>query len=337
MTRTTLGALRELLFFGMALSVSWWLFLMNPDDVSAPVEAEVEPRDTRVLPVAVLPEVVASSATVVAEAEPVQEDSQERPDEQASQAVSEAASVPEIAPAQEEGAPAPEPLAEGVEDEQASFEDGVPGGAEQGGESIDKVGEAGRSTSELERDPELAAAAHAELSGEVRRGFDTVLLAAPEEQLDIARAFGEELVLVPRRALDPAGKAHYFRLELDGAPRVERVGEAPPLELRRYRDLFDYEYARLPEGLRNLRRSVLARSEVYIFAALIPLSEWAVVVGRRREALDAAGLTADDVRRFDMRYVRTASGQFDLRVESIVLADGRTLSSRSLQSGKDIR
>jgi len=287
-----IGAARQLLFLALAGALSWWLFLSGAGTTVAS-EPRVERFDAPVLPVSVRPGVVA--------AEPATE-----PAEQAS-----------VVP--------PPSGAAGAKAE--ALERGAPEGAEDGVRpaTANSRAEGTRSPSELGRDPELAAAARAELAGELRRGFDTVLLASPEEQLEIARAFGEELVLVPRRALDPDGAAHYFRLDLDGEPVVERVPERPPLGLRRYRDLFDYEYARLPEALRVLRRSVLARSDVYVFAALIPLSEWAVVVGRRSEALDSTGLEPADVRRFDLRYVRSAEGGFDLRVESIVLADGRVV------------
>jgi hypothetical protein len=124
----------------------------------------------------------------------------------------------------------------------------------------------------LMSDGELLASARSELSGEVRKGFSTVFVTAPEDQVAIARFFGEELVLVPRAAMDPeAADPTWFRVSDGPTARIERVQGRPPLaRYRQYRDLFDYEYARLPESLRDLRRSVLLRSEVYLFAALIP-------------------------------------------------------------------
>jgi hypothetical protein len=150
-----------------------------------------------------------------------------------------------------------------------------------------------------------------------------VLLASPREQLDIARFFGEELLLVPRASIDPRQeRAHYFRLAGD-PPRVERVDARPPLESwRQYRDLFDYEYAALPNPLRELRRSVLSRDEVFLFAALVPAREWAVVVGRRREALEQARRSPSEVRRYLLRYQRRADDGYDLRVEEIQFTDG---------------
>ena len=183
-------------------------------------------------------------------------------------------------------------------------------------------------------DSELLEVAAAELAGERPRGFDTTLLCAPEEQVEIARFFGEELVLVPWRAMDPeATDVTYFRLEVGAGAsggRVEAVHGRPPLEgYRQFRDLFEYEYSRLPEPLRELRRSVLTRTEVFLFAALIPASEWALVVGRRREALAEAGAEHEDVREFILHYVRLADGAFDLRVEEIVFADGSRYRPRA--------
>lgn len=182
-----------------------------------------------------------------------------------------------------------------------------------------------RSAEDLMADAELLATASKEVAEEVRRGFVTVMLAAPEDQLEIARFFGEELVLVPRRVLDAGTeRPAYFHIASDGPPVVDRVASRPALErFRQYRDLFDYEYGRLPEPLRELRRSVLSRSEIYLFAALIPAREWALVVGRRSELLARAGRDLSQVRRFVVRYVRRPGGGFDLRAEEIVFADGK--------------
>ena len=180
------------------------------------------------------------------------------------------------------------------------------------------------SVAALMQDPGLIAEAHEEFERGQKKGFATVLLATPEEQLDIARFFGEELVLVPRSALDPqhAGGG-YFHLARTGEPRVEPVDSAPALErYRQYRDLFDYEYGRLPLPLRELRRSVLARGEIYLFAALLSPEEWALIIARRRAALDLSGRDLGDVRRFVLRYQHLAPAGFDLAVEEIVFADG---------------
>ncbi len=176
----------------------------------------------------------------------------------------------------------------------------------------------------LMRDPELLAEARAEFSRGHRKGFTTVLLAAPEDQLAIARFFGEELVLVPRRALDAqAPDPSYFRVSDSGEPRVVAVEGAPPLEgFRQYRDLFDYEYRYLPAPLQALRRSVPARGEIYLFAALLSAEEWALVIARREAALAQAGRELAEVRRFVLRSLHLPEEAFDLAVDEIVFADG---------------
>jgi len=188
------------------------------------------------------------------------------------------------------------------------------------------------SAAELASDAELLAAAHVELSGEADVGFSTVLHSEAADQLEIARAFGEEVVLVPRAALDPeaASTATWYRIAPDslrrGRPRVEEVTGPPPTErYRRYRDLFPFEYARLPSALRELRNTSVRRSDVFVFAALIPPSEWAVVIGRRRAALDALDLNEEDVEQFVLQYVRRSGGEVDVVVDRVVTADGRSL------------
>jgi len=187
-------------------------------------------------------------------------------------------------------------------------------------------------------DPELLAQATAEVQGEASQGFTTVLLAAPEDQLTIARFFGEQLVLVPRSAIDPANDSpRYFHLTQTDPPTVTSVASRPPLRAyRRYRDLFAYEYARLPTPLRQLRRSVLARPEIYLFAALIPPREWALVIRRRTEALEQAGVASAEVRSFTLRYLKHPNEGFDFEVEDILLADGTRIrpSATHFQTSK---
>jgi hypothetical protein len=173
------------------------------------------------------------------------------------------------------------------------------------------------------QDPELMAQAQVELAEGLRKGLTTVLLAAPEDQLEIARFFGEELVLVPRATLARDAAPRYYRWTSAGSPGVETVASVPPLEGRpQYRDLFDYEYARLPAPLRELRRSVPAREDVYLFAALLSPPEWALVIARRQEALARAGRDLSSVRRLVLRYAREPKGSFDLCVVEIQFSDG---------------
>lgn len=104
---------------------------------------------------------------------------------------------------------------------------------------------------------------------------------------------------------------------LRGLPDLERS--------RQHRDLFAYDLGRLPREIRELRRSVIRRDEVFLFAALIPASEWAVVIGRRQEAVAAAGIDEASVERYVLRYVPTQRGGFDFLVEEIHLAGGEKL------------
>lgn len=179
----------------------------------------------------------------------------------------------------------------------------------------------------LAEDEVLLDVARKELSGEAKYGFRTSFRSRPEDQLAIARAFDEPVVLVPRAALGDDTAARSYELDLDRArPRVKAVRGRPPLErYRQYRDLFSFEFARLPEAVRDLRTSVVRRDEVYLFAALIPVSEWAVVVGRRREVLERLSLDEDDVEEFVMTYVRGSNGSFDIAVDSLELTNGKTI------------
>jgi len=186
-----------------------------------------------------------------------------------------------------------------------------------------------RELREIESTEPLMRRAEEEVSGESRKGFKTTFLCSAADQIAIARHFGEPIVLVPKAGLEP-GRERYSRLVLEeGAPRIEEVRAAPPLDRhRQYRDLFAFSYESLPAPLRELRRRVFVRGDVYLFAALIPPREWGLVIVRREAALresNAAGgrtRTLDDVRGFTMRYVRLPGGAFDIRVAEIRFADG---------------
>ena len=185
------------------------------------------------------------------------------------------------------------------------------------------------SVAELAKDASLLDVARKELSGEAKSGFTTSFRSRPEDQLAIARAFGEPVVLVPRSALGSEASARSYELDLARSkPRVKTVKGRPPLErYRQYRDLFSFEFARLPEEVRELRTSVVRRDEVFLFAALIPASEWAVVIGRRREALERLSVDEDDVEEFVMTYVRGANDTFDIAVDALRLANGKTIQN----------
>ncbi len=177
---------------------------------------------------------------------------------------------------------------------------------------------------ELTEDRELLQAARRELDGDVKLGFSTQFLCAAEDQLAIARAFGEQVVLIPRSALDDEdANASSYVLDLGPGARVKKVPGRPDLSrFRQYRDLFGFEYSSLPEPMRKLRTAVVRRDQVFLFAALIPANEWAVAVGRRRQVLEQIGRTEGDVERFTLRYVPASGGRFDFSVEAIEFADG---------------
>lgn len=312
--------LREALYLAIALGVSWWFFLRPAPEVVG--VARHTPGPT--LPVELIPLLIAEGES---EAKPAAPAVEQRDETHASSSAPPPPELgtPEGVVREEMGARALESEpSETVAEQESPRESDVPEES-PAAESATATGpaDAPQAVSELMRDPTLLAAAGAELSGEERRGFATVLLAAPEDQLAIARFFGEELVLVPRAAIDPeTADPRWFRVA-DEPARVEEVRGRPLLErYRQYRDLLDYEYARLPDVLRELRLRVVSRRDVYVFAALIPAGEWAVVVARRNEALAHAMRDLADVRSFTLRYLELGAGAFDLAVDHVVFADG---------------
>lgn len=346
---------RELVFLALAAGLTWWVLLRPPEPALS--TARAAPGSTLALqllaeePYLPAPEPLRAPETPPAEPPAAASAPEPREEEPPAERAPAEAGTPEGDPAAEPRVPEPTPApveesperSEPVppepepEPEEHEPEEPVPEEHETAEPEAPEPSPSGpsqaaspRAPAALMQDATLLARARQELASETAKGFATVLLAAPEEQLAIARAFGEELVLVPRATLDPAATSpHWFRIARTG--EVESVAGRPPLDgFRQYRDLFDYEYARLPAPLRELRRSVLSKSEVFLFAALVPLEEWALVVGRREEALRASGRPLEEVRRFVLRYVRRAQGGFDLAVEEIVFADG----SRFLPGGE---
>jgi hypothetical protein len=330
-----IGILRQGTLIALAAVFSWWICLRAP--ASLPLILPFAPEI--LLPVSITPvleppdsqDVQVASAQEVEQEEPEEtEDPVEEPEQVEAQAPAEAAELREE----------PEPVAieaaaslEVDESEPPDAAELAPPPPEAGDPEGDAEAlEAAPPDTSEEASPEgmmqnerLLESAERELAGEARLGFSTVLIAAPEDQIAIAHYFGEELVLVPKSALDESAERRgYFRLSPGAGQEVESVSGAPRLEqYRQYRDLFDYEYARLPAPLRALRRSVLSRGEIYLFAALIPLREWALVVGRREEALAQSTRSAAEVRRFTLRYEHGAAGGFDVRVREILFTDGR--------------
>ena len=301
--------LRHTALIALAAFLSWWILLRAPADRA--VQAESTGKEAAELALDLVPYLATEEEVAEATVSPQAEEA--------------AKLEPETAPAP----PIPEPVAADPEVEEPEAqapppEKGTPEGNEESETASPIAAEEAsvREVLEFMENTELLRAAELEVSGESRQGFETVLVAAPGEQLAIARAFGEEVVLIPKSAIDPAAeRPSYFRVGPSGA--VETVAGRPELtQFRQYRDLFDYEYSLLPEPIRTLRRSVLSRSEVFLFAALIPAPEWAVVIGRRRSALSASGRELSEVRRFTLSYVLRPNGHFDFVVDEIRFQDG---------------
>ncbi|MHC4959327.1 MAG: hypothetical protein ACYTGN_13235 [Planctomycetota bacterium] len=240
---------------------------------------------------------------------------------------------------------APEKPAEKKPDPRPEAESGVHDGEEEGVAPKAADSESKKALEEVQefaRNKALLDQAASELAGKTRRGFTTTfslkrdMALRGEELIAVARHFEEPVVLVPKSGLDP-DNPHYYRLELSDKPRVVRVDEKPPLErFRQTHNLFKLfpAYRDLPEPLRALRRAVPNRGDVYLFASLIPPSEWAVVIGRRAQALAAynerrpgPARTLEDVKRVRMDYVALEGGGYDIRVDRIFFTDGSSYAT----------
>ncbi|MCP3916182.1 MAG: hypothetical protein GY711_11555 [bacterium] len=306
---------RQTLFLAVAAALSWWFFLYEPVEVNRALPSLAAAAPVSVVPRTRTPEPKPENTPAPAAPTPAPQPAPEVESPPRPEPIEAPVEEPVEEPIQEQEPEEPEP------DPEPAAETSPPPAPERG--SPDAGGEA--PAKDLMQNSDLVEQARRELSGEERTGFSTVLVATPEDQLAIARYFGEEVLLVPKAALDPdAEGARWFRVDLsDAAAPVRTETGAPPLDgFRQYRDLFAYEYERLPPPLRRLRRSVLSRADVFVFAALIPPAEWAVVVGRRRAALALSGREAADVERYVLRYVHRPDAAFDLEVREIVFADG---------------
>jgi hypothetical protein len=307
-----IGILRQLLFLAIAAVISWWFLLEGgPVTLTSPPEEPRVPDQIALLPIsrppAEAPEQPAEPESAASELVAVTPPISELPEDE-SQLQQE---PPVSADSQEQPSAdeVPEPAGE------ATSELGDPD------TEGDEAAEARSAPESLMSDSALLDAAQRELSGEVQRGFATDLMSDPTEQLEIARAFGEELVLVPRSSLETSvDQQVYFRLTEGG--EVQRAVGLGHVDAVRYRDFFQFEYAKLPEPIRRLRKSVLNRGEVYLFAGLIPVQEWALVVGRRERALQASGREIGAVRRFTLDYERLGDGRYDIVVDEILFTDG---------------
>jgi hypothetical protein len=303
--------IRACLFLALSAVVSWH-FLLRPSDLSpaqtpkiARVEIAVAPG---VVPEETVPEKTAPEKTVPEDTIPEAAE----PETDAQEPAAEPAPVPPI-PQPDETPPAPE-RGDPDGDEDVEETEPVP--------EVSKEEQTRGEIASIRGSAKKVKRAADELSGKTRRGFRTVLYSSAEDQLAIARTFGEQLVLVPRKGLDPK-RPHYYLLDASGAGTVRRVAAKAPLEqFRQYRDFFAFEYSDLPDAVRGLRRKVTVRSDVFLFAALIPPSEWAVVMSRRAAALQDSGRKIEDLRRAEMRYVALPGGGYDIRVKQLLFADG---------------
>lgn len=307
---------RAALFLAVSAVVSWH-FLLRPADFAPTAAPKIARVEIAVAP-GVVPEVVPEKAAP--ESVP--------PTPESTPVTPPAAQPPVPQPAPQPEAPQPEPTPTPAP---PAPERGDPDGEEEVKNTdpvpeVSKEEQARGEIASIRGSSEKVQRAADELSGKTRRGFRTVLYSAAEDQLAIARTFGEQLVLVPRKGLDPK-RPYYFVLNAAGGDissgAVRRVDAKPPLaQYRQYRDLFAFEYSDLPDAVRVLRRKVTVRSDVFLFAALIPPSEWAVVMSRRAASLQLSGRKIEDLRRAEMRYVALPGGGYDIRVKQLIFADG---------------
>ena len=322
------NAIRQVLLLTVSALFSWWVFLYAPEDRLAPPDQTApEAAPLNLLPITdPLPSKTApASPSAPTLAESGSTEIERAPDEERI----------ETPPPAELGDPdaGESENPKRVASAEPNQEDSPPNEDLAGADVFDET-EASQPEA-LMRDKALLALARDELSGESSQGFETILLASTEQQLEIARFFDEELVMIPKGFLDESDDdPHYFRLSADPAPKVERVKGRPALEsYRQYRDFFDYDYSRLPAPIRELRRSVLDRKDIYLFGALISAKEWAVVIARRREALASSGRRASEVRQYTLRYIRQSSNRIDVVVEEILFTDGERYRPSPTEKG----
>jgi hypothetical protein len=317
------SVLRSLLYLAVSALVSWHLLLRPP------VDAPIQPTPVKRVELAVAPEVEQPAPP-----EPEQQPEAippppppppAPPTETAPEAAEPTETVEEIP--DPEPTPTPPPAEAGAPegDEEEERTEPVP---EQ-----KPIATAERIRAEIENiasSERLVEEAHEELAGRTRRGFTTEFDTATADQLAIARFFGEQVLLIPRKGLDPRNH-HYFLIDAAQSFDTRRVNAAPPGDIRQVRDLLDRDirYASLPHPLKTLRRQVTLASEIYLFAAPIPPREWAIVMARRAAALERCNVelggperTLEDLRRVKMRYVPLKGGVFDIQVKEFVFADG---------------
>ncbi|MEE8104637.1 MAG: hypothetical protein V3T86_03785 [Planctomycetota bacterium] len=330
--------------FLIALSgcLSWFLFLYRPDAGGAPV-AKTSREEAALMVAAVL----VSEANETADAAAAADTPAETVEPEPAAAEETAAPVPvPVPPPSESGEPDAEEPSEALAE--SPVEDAEPDATEAGPEANEDNAEEPAADTEpvltaaersaaavrnematIDSSPELLKRAEEEVRSRARKGFKTVLVCSAADQLAIARAFHEPVVLVPRAGLNPRSP-HYFQLHPGPPARIEKLREMAPLQrYTQYRDLFEFAYKDLPREVRELRRRVFVRGDIEVFGVLIPAREWALVMSRREAALaerntekPAKPRTLESVRRFTLRYARLPGDTFDIRVTEILFADG---------------
>lgn len=339
-------ALLHVFLIALTGGLSWLLFLYRPEAGGAPA-AGTSRKQVALMVAAVL----VSETNETADAD----STVDTPDETAESEPAPAAETADIVPVPVP-VPVPAPSESGQPDVEESsetlaespVEDAEPDAVEAGPESMkdnpENATEAAAPTltaaeqsaaavrqemTTIDSSPELLKRAEKEVRGGSRKGFKTVLVCSAADQLAIARAFHEPIVLVPRAGLNPRSP-HYYQLHLGPPARIEKLREMAPLQqYTQYRDLFEFAYKDLPREVRELRRRVFVRGDIEIFGVLIPAREWALVMARREAALAERNTekpdkprALDSVRRFTLRYARLPGDTFDIRVTEILFADG---------------
>ena len=316
--------LRGLLYLAISAFVSWH-FLVRP-----PVDAPTQPTPIKRVELAVAPKVEEPPPAEKSEEE---REEPERPAELPPPPPPPAPPAPPAPPTEnapepaEEPEPTPPPAEAGSPDGDEKEESTEPVTEEQPLPAEERIRQEIENIASSKR---LVEEARKELLGPARRGFTTEFDTATRDQLAIARFFGEQILLIPRKGLSPANH-HYFVIDAAQSFETRRVNDVPPSNFRQVRDLLDRDirYSSLPAPLKTLRRQVTLSSEIFLFAAAIPPREWAIVMARRAAALERCNAelggtarTLADLRRVKMRYVPLNGGGFDIQVKEFLFADG---------------
>ena len=319
--------LRSLFYLALSGVLSWFLLVRPPADFKQPVPAPVVPIELAVAPEVVPPAPPAPPPPPPPPAPAPTEEPQPEPVEPEPEASSQPP-APEMGdPEGDEEETKTEPALKPEEKAQPEPEPEPQPEPEPEPEPRDK--RIRREIAEIMASEKSIKAAKDELSGRTRRGLDRTIYSSARDQLAIARFFGERVMLIPRRA-DKQQQPHYYEIDAARSNQVVKRSETPPLDrYREYRDLGAYKYDDLPPEIRALRRKVMDRSRIFMFAAFISAREWALVMARRASALESCNVqlgeparSEDDLRKVTMRYARLPGGAFDIQVTELLFADG---------------